>query len=257
MEQIPNKSKLIVREISKKIAKDMIVKHHYSHTWTMCRYALGIFYETDNEHTFFDEKEEKLAGVAVYGYPVGRSAAASISPELNIDEVLELTRLFIFDEYGKNTESISISKTFKWLQENAKDIKALISYSDPEQGHMGIIYQATNWIYQGNKMRKLGNYGVRLSEDGDWIHSRTVFATYGSHNLEHLKKKIGHTFWRKNETMKHRYLYLLCGKKEKKKIMKTLKHPPLPYIKLDEGYKGDNIEKIEGEDKREKKGFYE
>ena len=54
MEQTPKKSKVLVREISKKIAKDMIVKHHYSHTWTMCRYALGIFYETDNQHSFFD-----------------------------------------------------------------------------------------------------------------------------------------------------------------------------------------------------------
>ena len=250
-------NKITIREISKKIAKDMIVKHHYSHTWTMCRYALGIFYETDNEHAFFNETEEKLAGVAIYGYPVGRSAAASISPELNIDEVLDLTRLFIFDDYGKNTESISISKTFNWLKENAPDIKALISYSDPEQGHMGIIYQATNWIYQGNKMRLMGNYGVKLTEDGDWMHSRTVFAKYGSHNLEHLKKKIGHTFWRKNETMIHRYLYLLCSKKDKKKVMKTLKHPPLPYIKLDEGYQGDQIEKIVVEDKREKKEFYE
>ena len=57
--------------------------------------------------------------------------------------------------------------------------------------------------------------------------------------------------------MKHRYLYLLCSKKDKKKIMKTLKHPPLPYIKLDEGYQGDQIEKIVVEDKREKKEFYE
>ena len=82
----------------------MIVKHHYSHTWTMCRYALGIFYETDNEHSFFDAKDEKLAGVCVYGYPVGRSATTSISPELKSDEVLELTRLFIFDDYGKNRQ---------------------------------------------------------------------------------------------------------------------------------------------------------
>ncbi len=44
---IPKKSKVSVREISKKIAKEMIVKHHYSHAWTSCRYALGIFYETD------------------------------------------------------------------------------------------------------------------------------------------------------------------------------------------------------------------
>ena len=46
---IPKKSKVSVREISKKIAKEMIVKHHYSHAWSSCRYALGIFYETDNE----------------------------------------------------------------------------------------------------------------------------------------------------------------------------------------------------------------
>jgi hypothetical protein len=54
--------------------------------------------------------------------------------------------------------------------------------------------------------------------------------------------------------MKHRYLYFLCSKKDKKKFMKTLKHPPLPYIKLDEGYKGEQIEKIVVEEKEDK--FY-
>ena len=83
-----NTSRISVREISKKIAKQMIVKNHYSHTWTSCRYALGIFYETDNEHAFFDEKEEKLAGVAIYGYPVGARAAASISPRLEPKQII-------------------------------------------------------------------------------------------------------------------------------------------------------------------------
>ena len=250
-----NPNKIIIREISKKIGKDMIVKHHYSHKWTMCRYALGIFYEMDNEHSFFDEKEEKLIGVAVYGYPVGRLATTSISPELKSEEVLELTRLFIFDEYGKNTESISLSKTFKWLQENT-DIKALISYSDPEQRHLGIIYQATNWIYQGNSIRHMGNFGIALEEDGKFMHSRTVSATYGSHNVEHLKKKIGHTFWRKEEPEKHRYVYFLCGRKDKKKMMKSLKHPSLPYPKNADNYVVQ-IEKIEVEETKEKQNFYE
>ena len=124
-------NKITIREISKKMAKQMIVKNHYSHKWTSCRYALGIFYETDNEHQFFDETEEKLAGVAIYGYPVGARAAASISPELQPKQALELTRLFIHEEYGKNMESISISKTFKWLKQYASDIKVLISYADP------------------------------------------------------------------------------------------------------------------------------
>ena len=144
----------------------MIVKNHYSHKWTSCRYALGIFYETDNEHSFFDEKDEKLAGVAIYGYPVGRSAPKSISHELKEEEVLELTRLFIFDDYGKNTESVVLSKTFNWLKEKASEIKVLVSYSDPEQGHLGIIYQATNWIYQGNNIRLMPNYAIKLTEDG-------------------------------------------------------------------------------------------
>ena len=250
-----NPKKITIREISKKIGKEMIVKHHYSHKWTMCRYALGIFYEMDNDHSFFDEKEEKLIGVAIYGYPVGRKTPTSISPDLKPDEILELTRLFIFDEYGKNTESISLSKTFKWLQKNT-DIKALISYSDPEQRHLGIIYQATNWIYQGNSIRHMGNYGIALEEDGKFMHSRTVSATYGSHNVEHLKKKIGHTFWRKEEPEKHRYIYFLCGKKDKKKMMKSLKHPPLPYPKNADDYVVQ-IEKIEVEETKEKQNFYE
>lgn len=230
MEKI-DKSKITIREISKKIAKDMIIKNHYSHKWTSCRYALGIFYETDNQHAFFDEKEEKLAGVAIYGYPVGRLTAGSISDYLKPDEVLELTRLFIFDDYGKNTESVVLSKTFNWLKQYAKDIKVLVSYSDPEQGHLGIIYQATNWIYQGNSIRLMKNYGIKLSKDGDWMHSRTVSATYGSHNVEHLKKKIGHTFWRKEEPEKHRYVYLLCNKKERKELMNNLKYEVLTYPK--------------------------
>jgi len=248
-----NPNKITIREISKKIGKDMIVKHHYSHKWTSCRYTLGIFYQTDNEHQFFDEKDEKLAGVAIYGYPVGRSAPKSISPELKEEEVLELTRLFIFDDYGKNTESVTLSKTFKWLRENVPEIKVLVSYSDPEQGHLGTIYQATNWIYQGNKIRIMPNYAVKLSEDGDWMHSRTVFAKFGSHNLEKLSKAVGHTFWRKLEPEKHRYLYLLCGKKDKKNIMNTLIHKPKPYPKdVDKFYPEVQEIKVESKDK-----FYE
>ena len=210
----------------------MIVKHHYSHAWSSCRYALGIFYEMDNEHTFFDEKDEKLAGVAIYGYPVGARAAASISPELQPKQALELTRLFIHEEYGKNMESISISKTFKWLKINADDIKVLISYADPEQKHNGGIYQATNWLYQGcGEIQMAPTFSLKLEENGDWIHSRTVYSMYGSSNPKHLENQIGKTFWLKREAEKHRYLYFLGNKKEMKLFMSVLKHPLLPYPK--------------------------
>ena len=243
-ESYVDKSRVTLREISKDAAKSIIVKHHYSHAWTMCRYALGVFYQTDNEHSFFDSKEEKLIGVLVYGTPVGRLSAQSISSELKPDEVLELTRLFIFDGYGKNIESLALGKSFDWLRKNAKHIKALLSYSDPKVSHKGTIYQATNWVYQGNKTKILESRQFKFKEDGDWLHSRTVSAQYGTNGVPALTKKVGHTFWWRVEPPKHRYVYILVGKGEKRKIMKTLKHPPLPYIKEldDEGVKVHKVE---------------
>ena len=119
----------------------------------------------------------------------------------------------------------------KWFKENKEQVDVLMSYSDPKVGHLGGIYQATNWLYQGDSMRMVDAYSVRLEEDSEWLHSRTVFSRWGSNNLDILKKKIGKTFWVREEPRKHRYLYLLCNKKHKKNIMKTLKHPILPYPK--------------------------
>lgn len=36
-------SKVFIREINSSLAKDLIVKNHYSHAWTMCSVALGVF----------------------------------------------------------------------------------------------------------------------------------------------------------------------------------------------------------------------
>ena len=84
----------------------------------------------------------------------------------------------------------------------------------------------------------------KFKEDGDWLHSRTVSAQYGTNGVPALTKKVGHTFWWRVEPPKHRYVYILVDKGEKRKIMKTLKHPPLPYIKEldDEGVKVHKVE---------------
>ena len=180
----------------------------------------------------------------VYGTPVGRLSAQSISELLKPDQVLELTRLYIHDGYGKNIESLALGKSFDWLKQNDPNIKALLSYSDPKVSHKGTIYQATNWIYQGNKTKILESRQFKFEEHGDWLHSRTVSAQYGTNGVPALTKKVGHTFWWRVEPPKHRYVYILAGKGEKRKIMKTLKHPPLPYIKEldDEGVKVHKVE---------------
>lgn len=228
-------TKVVLRQLSKKLAEKMIVENHYSHKWSLCQVAYGIFY-TDvkpSPSPFFNNVNEELIGCVVYGQPVGRSAAESISNLIKIDEVFELTRLFIHDGYGKNIESYSISESMRMIKRDFSKIKAIISYADGEQGHKGTIYQATNFYYQGNSsLALMPNYSISLKGPPyEWIHSRTVSSIYGTHNVEHIKKCIGHTFWRKKESTKHRYVYLLGSKTDKKKILKNLKHPFLDFPK--------------------------
>jgi len=49
-------SKVLIREINSNVAKEIIVKKHYTHAWTACRYALGIFYKTDNQNVIGDDE---------------------------------------------------------------------------------------------------------------------------------------------------------------------------------------------------------
>ena len=207
----------IIREITKEEARPIIVNNHYSHTWSSCKYALGLY------------KNNLIVGVVVYGYPIGRNAALSISPIIKEKEVLELTRLWISDSEGKNTESWLLGQSFKWLKQHASDIKVLISYSDPNAGHVGIIYQATNWLYQGR------------NSDSRWylinnelLHPRTVYSRFGTRAIEELKvmDKIKNVEIVEVER-KYRYIYILTGKRERRRIIDSLYRKPLSYEKTE------------------------
>jgi hypothetical protein len=216
------------------VAADFVEKYHYTHKSSSCRYAFGL-YSIGTQHMFFAGNTEKLIGVMTYGHPVSNRAIGSITKTISLalDNVLELTRLVVLDETGTNTESWFIGQTFDWLKKNAPEVKVLVSYADPEQSHTGGIYRATNWLYQGCGYSKLmPDYSIRISEDELWTHSRTVGSRWGNKSVANLAKSIGQTFYRKEETAKHRYIYFLCSKKEKKRIMKNLKIPVFPYSEI-------------------------
>jgi len=204
--------KYTVSPIDKDKAKVIITQNHYSKKWTSCRYALGLF----------DRKE--LIGVAVYGFPVGRQVVKSISAALSNDDVLELTRLWVMDGTEKHTESFFIGQTFKWLRNNSK-VKVLISYSDPMYNHIGIIYEATNWLYQGNNTMLVKGYLHEIN--GEVMHPRKVVSLYGTIR-ESVLRNVDPSYRRIEMLKKHRYLYILRGRRN---LLNTLKHPILPYPK--------------------------
>ncbi len=55
-----NADSVYIEEIPSSVAKKMIIEKHYTHAFSMCRYALGIYYVGEQDHKFYDGKETKF-----------------------------------------------------------------------------------------------------------------------------------------------------------------------------------------------------
>lgn len=106
----------------------------------------------------------KTIGVAIYGKPINRHE--------NATDALELRRLALIDETPKNTESFFLAKTLKWLEKNTKYTHVL-TYADPNQGHRGTIYKASNFEFDGLETNK---YSKGFIIDKNPVHLRSIYA---------------------------------------------------------------------------------
>lgn len=64
-------------------------------------------------------------------------------------ETWELARLWVADSEPANTESWFIARAVKLVRRLCPTIRFLVSYADPSVGHIGTIYKAANWRYDG------------------------------------------------------------------------------------------------------------
>tara|TARA_B100001123_G_C15061119_1_gene927640 strand:+ start:81 stop:773 length:693 start_codon:yes stop_codon:yes gene_type:complete len=207
---------------------DIITNKHYAKTWTASQHIYAIYWDTQEEHSFFEDTKIKLIGAVLYGNPVGSRVVKSISEELENGDVLELKRLWVEDGYGKNIESYIISQTLKKLKKDNPDAKVVISYADPGVNHKGIIYRATNWLYQGSEIGIGDSYMYQYPSSDVWLSDRAMSNRIGTNGLRAVLKIIPDMKY-KRKLRKYRYLYFLCSKKDKKHLIKNLKHPLLDY----------------------------
>jgi hypothetical protein len=61
----------------------------------------------------------------------------------------ELARLYLLDEIPRNAETWLIGRSVRYIKQNHREVKYLLSYADPSAGHRGTIYQAANWKADG------------------------------------------------------------------------------------------------------------
>lgn len=90
-------------------------------------------------------EDSKFIGVVIFS----RGASSNLLKpyNLNTEQGCELTRVAL--SVHKAPVSRILSLAFKFLKKNSPGLRLIVSFADPNEGHHGGIYQATNWIYSG------------------------------------------------------------------------------------------------------------
>lgn len=210
------KDKYKIKQIDYQTAMKIVIDNHYLHRKAPCSFAFGLFEETNQKTDLFSN--DKCIGVIIYGTPSSAPLRRGICGDGEKNNVIELTRLWIKDGTPKNTESFLIGNTLKLV-----DKEIIVSFAEIEQGHLGIVYQATNWIYTGLSAKRT-NWTI----DGINKHCQTIADKYTS---AELKEIYGDKFYLKDRPRKHRYIFFNASKKRKKQLRLKLKYPILPYPK--------------------------
>lgn len=187
-----DKSSYIVAPISYDMTKQWILKRHYAKRMPSVSYAFGLF--CNNIHV----------GIITYGLPATPYLCIGVCGEKWRNNVLELNRLVLLNN-KKNEASFFISKTLDMLPAP----KIVVSYADTERDHIGYIYQATNWLYTG------------------CTKERTDLLSDAGHGRHYQKNST----IRQKRSAKHRYVYFVGNKSQKKQMRSDLNYAVHSYPK--------------------------
>jgi len=176
-----------LQRASTKAIKYSIMNYHYSKSIPSVQLAYSVFNE-DND----------FCGVICYGIGANNSIAKPYG--LSQGEVIELLRVALNGKQLNTSKAISLS--LKLLKKDAPLVKLVVSYADKDQNHKGVIYQASNWYFEGefDNQRYFIINGVKT-------HPKTIHSKGIKQNLESIQK-----FLDKNATIqiskgKYKYIY--------------------------------------------------
>lgn len=181
-----------VEPIEREIAKPFVESIHYSRKLpSNVVHSFGLF------------EDGEMIGVVTYGIPASPSLCKGLAGEENRDRVLELNRLAIKPGFnGDNRASFLVSHSLKMLPNRT----FVVSYADTGWTHVGYIYQATNFLYTGMSAKRVDTYQPT-----------------GKHSRNYDKNN--HSDLHQTRNPKHRYVYLVGTKKDKREMLKELRYP--------------------------------
>jgi hypothetical protein len=195
-----------IRRISYNEAMEVIVREHYLHRKCASSHAFGLFLGN------------QIKGVICYGTPSSAPLRKALAGPENERNVCELMRLWVCDSVPRNGESYLIGNTLKHC---GKEI--VVSYAEVAQGHLGTVYQATNWLYTGLSARRR-----QFKIEGVKTHCQRLA---DMHSAAELREIYGDRFAYEWRPPKHRYVWINARGKRRQHLIDLLKYRPQPYPK--------------------------
>lgn len=112
-------------------ARAFITEHHYLGTFPAAQLSVGMF-----------GRGAALEGVAVFAVPTTPSVITAHTGFADPQAGCVLARLILLDQVPQNGESHFVARAFRLLRAERPRIESVVSYSDPEAGHVGRVYAA-------------------------------------------------------------------------------------------------------------------
>lgn len=202
-----------VKEIERKLANDLIVKNHYSKKFYNATYIhLGVFICGE------------LLGVLQYGYAMNPASCGSVVEGTQMDEYLELNRMWLDDKAKRNSETKAISYSLRYIRSKFPKIKWIQSFADERCGCFGIVYQAASFSFYGEHISTF------WTVDGEVYHNslmtRDPKLSKSAKFLQDNKERAT-----SEELRQFRYIKFIDKRWKKKCLLKEQ-----PYLKY---YNGD------------------
>jgi len=180
--------------LDKKIANELIVRHHYLHRRPPNAHSFGLV-----------DLEGMVLGAVIFGTPASRHLQMGACPS-DPSLVIELNRLWVDDACPRNSESFFVSRALKQLPP-----LIVVSYADTAWQHVGTIYRALNFHYAGwtDMERKTPRYDY-IAPDG--LHTRESFRGGTAHWTHRVRRKPKAKYWKATGDHRERHrLEALCG----------------------------------------------
>ena len=135
-------------------------------------------------------------------------------------QVCELVRMALNGKQESTSKALALS--LKLLKKFNPLLQIVVSYADCDQDHIGTIYQATNWIYEGKVEQNGGTPKFKVF--GRVTHGRTIGRRKGwRQNIDWIRRYKDPSAELVYTKGKHKYLFPLTNKM--KSLCKALAQP--------------------------------